>query len=186
MRSSKLILWAITATVYILLISSVRAEIATETEARQVCNNWLIFEVYHYDDWSNAPNPEVREVISIIANDTLLGWCFNIEPEGYIIVPALKDLPPVKASSDIGSLDDFSGKYGVAAMMRDVLLHRVRLFALRYGDIDYTSYDKDEPLFGSEHRLQWDYFLQDEEAFRSRIIRDKADPQQIGPLLTTY
>ncbi|UCD17225.1 MAG: C10 family peptidase [Candidatus Zixiibacteriota bacterium] len=165
--------------------ASSRAETASEEEMRLVCRNWLSYIVSQKGSWAGATEPELTEVIEITVNDTLLGRCFNIVPEGFVVVPILKDLPPIKASSEESHLD--FNLPGIPKLLSDVLSNRTRLFVRIYGSLKAGPPDKADVRMGRQNRRAWDYFLQDEKTFDAALLDSKLAPlEEVGPLLTSY
>ena len=179
-------LLAVFILIYFIVGQPLIAEMAKESEARLVCENWLSFAKFQNDDWLDSENPKILDVIDIKVNDTLLGRCYNIEPTGFVIVPVLKEMPPITVSSDIGHLDDFTGEHGPAALIRDLLAHRIRLFTAVHGSLDEVESAKSRQIFSTEHRAQWDDYLLDEASFKSVMLAEKSDDKDIGPLTTTH
>ena len=165
--------------------TSVHAELATGQEMEQVCKNWLSYISYQKGDWAGETNPEIISVDNIEVDGRLLGRCYSISPIGYVIVPVMKDLSPIKAYSLENNLDIYETD-GVAALLRDVLSNRAEVFEEYYGDISAVQTDKEERLFGSSQRLLWDKYTEAEVEFRGGLAKNNKDGDvQVGPLLTT-
>jgi len=101
------------------------AELATQAEMRLVCENWLSYMVHEQGNWAGVTSPSISAVSEIALGDTVLARCFHVSPQGFIVVPVLKELPPVKAYSDECNLDTNSAG-GLSALIRDVLIDRAR------------------------------------------------------------
>ena len=175
----------LTAVMIVMSVSSIFAEVATLEESQLVCRNWLNYMVYHQGGWAGSVAPEVQAVQDITVNDTVIARYFEISPSGYILVPILKELPPVKVSSEEYRLD-FSELDGPTALFKEVIMHRLRLFVERYGSMEASQPEKGDLLLGREHRLEWDRFAISEEAFIGELnsqTKEKVD--EFGPLLTT-
>ncbi len=162
-----------------------RAERATKEEMELVCQNWLAYMVYQQGEWAEQAHPKIVDVQEIIENDTLLARCYSIAPRGHAVVPILKELPPIKAYSEDYGLD-VNQEVGYPQLLRDVLSHRLRLYAKTYGSLDATQPPVGDVLLGREHREDWDHFLVSRERFdadlRSGVFGTRT---QVGPLLTT-
>jgi hypothetical protein len=104
-RQRAILLAAVMAVAALFLPASSRAETATTDEMTQVCENWLSYMVEQAGDWAGVQNPQIDNAQDIVINDTLVGRFYSIRPTGYVIVPVLKELAPVKAYSDENSLD---------------------------------------------------------------------------------
>jgi len=159
------------------------AELATDGEMENVCQNWLSYIVSATGDWAGSTHPEIIETRDIIENDTLLARYFGIAPGGYIIVPALKELAPVKAYTDEYSLDiDEPG--GFALMLREVLSDRMRLFADVYGSLEVSQPQSDKPLFDNINREKWNQLAVSIEQFAADKSANET-LEEAGPLLKT-
>ena len=163
----------------------ISAELATPGEAQQVCLNWLNFTVFHDGDWNGTADPVIADVQDVTVNDTLVARYFAIAPSGYVLVPVLKDLPPIKATSDQYGLD-FTEPDGPTVLFKEILMHRIRLFADRYGSLEAVQPEKGPRLLGAEHRQQWQRFLQSEKDFLNSLSGAQKDTRiEFGPHLTT-
>ncbi|MCX6828238.1 MAG: C10 family peptidase [candidate division Zixibacteria bacterium] len=176
----------LTAFFLILLLSPVvQAERATSSEMELVCRNWLTYMTNTRGIWGGSTAPAVVRVHEIIVNDTLLGRCFMIQPVGFVIVPVLKELPPVMYCSDENGID-LSEEKGLPALIKEVLQHRVRSFVTRYGSLDIAQPDTGEVMMAREQRGEWAFFNQNEETFRTSLTARKMIPMEdLGPLLTS-
>ncbi len=162
------------------------AEIATIDEARLVCRNWLTYMTYQNGSWGGSDNPTIASIQEIKANDTVLAWYFAIDPSGYVVVPILKDLPPIKACSEESRLE-LDATDGFAVMLREVIRHRTQLFIENYGSLNASQPKTGDVLLGREHRRQWSKFLVSEESFLENLPpEDHKRIEEIGPLLTSH
>jgi len=171
--------------VFVLVISlsgSVTAELATQPEARLVADNFLSQMIYQKNTWAGDDSPQVAEVHEIYAGDTLVAWSFDIEPKGFILVSALKEMNPVIAYSDESNLDE-SLEGGPLSMMREMLASRVTAFAQTYGSLDAVQ-PTGAGVFDQSQREAWDRLAVTPDEFE--LAFDKAAMAQGGPLLTTY
>jgi len=163
----------------------VQAKRATPQEMERICQNWLTYMVSERGTWAGETNPQITDVHEMIVNDTVLAHCFSIAPNGYVVVPILKELPPVKACSEECSLD-VNQINGMPQLLREVLLDRIRVFVKTYGSLDATQPSNGDVLFGKVHGQQWDRFLADPDEFETALNRGAFAPaDQVGPLLTT-
>lgn len=174
------------AFVVILIVSSqVLAEIATADEARLVSRNWLSYITYQTGTWAGSTQPEIINMQEITIKDVVHGYHFSVKPRGFILVPALKELAPIKAYSDENDLDpEASG--GMALMLRDVLEQRIQLYVDQYGSMDAEQPKTGDVLFGREQRQAWDNYLVSVDVFSHNLTQGKLGAvKDIGPLLTT-
>ncbi len=166
-------------------LQSVYAETATVDEMERVCQNWLSYIVSEQGRWGGGFYPNIISVQDIIENDTLLGRYYAISPKGYVIVPVLKELPPVKVYSDECSLD-INEPDGFALMIRQVLKDRLRLYTKFYGSLEAGQDATDQPLFGHINSEKWDALSVPSGSFKLGGTKSQMESlDQAGPLLTT-
>jgi len=97
-------------------------------EARAVAQRWLQVAMGPPAGASPAAGTAVGEVVALERDGTMLGWVARLEPQGWILVPARRELSPVKAWSARGAFDpDATG--GAAALARDDLRERSAVLA---------------------------------------------------------
>jgi len=187
--SLKRIIISIGLTILALLTmsGSVLAEIAGPGEMQIVSNNWLQYMIFQKGNWAGSADAEITGYEDILMNDTLIARCFHVSPKGYILVPILKDLPPVMACSDESDFELIPDQvYGFPAMMRDVLQNRVRLFVDYYGSMDVIQADKGIRISGIQNQQQWELFLTDEKTFSDNLTAKAFRAMdEFGPLLTS-
>ncbi len=169
---------------WMLLSTACLATEATIQEASQVCRNFIANEIAEDDCWAGSLTAEVKRVEAITSGGDVLGWCFHLAPDGFVIVPSLKELPPVKCFSQTGQ-PVFGEQQGVGALVRDVLIERRDLYIDFYGDVAVTPQRSDQGLFGSCNGRAWDYLLQESEQFDAAIARGAGERAENGPLLST-
>jgi len=165
----------------LMIASGVNAEKATLEEMNQVCQNWLSQRVFQGGSWAGSDNPKILSVDEINDGNQVIGLCFNITPRGYVIVPALKELPPIKVSSDECNID-INKTDGMAQLAKDILNHRTDAFIEMYGSMDFVEPAEDGTLFGGAHKEQWNQFIMKSDEFNSTFT--KSPMLQGGPLLT--
>ena len=141
-----------------------RAEIASPAEMDQVCENWLTAMTYELGQWAGDMNPQIRAVDDLYVDGTVLARLYSIEPMGYVLVPALKELPPVKAYADDCNLD-VNDTGGLVDLFRVVLRNRAEGFIANYGSLDAVQDEK----ANNEHRALWDVYTLKPEEFISTL-----------------
>jgi len=161
--------------------SEVNAEKATLDEMNLVCQNWLSQRIIQSGTWAGSDNPKILSVDEITNSGQVIGLCFNIAPKGYVIVPALKELPPIKVYSEDCNID-INKTDGMALMIKDVLHHRTDAFITNYGNMEYVEPVGEGSLFGGGDKAEWTKFTQKPEDFNSTYT--KSAMLQAGPLLT--
>ncbi|UCE59631.1 MAG: C10 family peptidase [Phycisphaerales bacterium] len=174
--------------VLVLIMSFVQvahAELATPQEMETVCRSWLEYIVHETGGWAGEAEPKIVDAQDIVVDGITLGRCFTIAPDGFVVVPALKELPPIKAYSEKGRLDAGESE-GFPRLLREVLQHRVDVFLRRYGSLDAAQPRAGEVLFDPANRREWDRYAADREIFKANLDRGAFAPLAgVGPLLTT-
>jgi hypothetical protein len=100
----------------------------TGDEARAVAVRWLTIVAGRDAAGETGCALAVSGVTALARNGTTIGWIARLEPQGWILVPARRELAPVKAWSDHGAFaPDATG--GLAALARDDLADRVATVA---------------------------------------------------------
>ena len=165
----------------------VLAERATTAEAELVCRNWLVRVVHQRGGWAGGSRPEIREATELLADDgELLARCFSVSPRGHVVVPVLKELPPVKVYSETSSFDaDATG--GFVQLLRERLTAAHYLFKEIHGSLDAVPPgSEDELTFGRVHRRSWELLLVRPAEMRASLAKGESPPfRDAGPLLTT-
>lgn len=161
------------------------AELATDQEMTLVGQNWVTRTVYANGNWAGDVSPEIVGVKEVVVNDTVLARVYDVSPSGYVLVPVLKELPPIKAYSE-ESIFRPEDEDGFAALLREVLHHRVSLFIEAYGSLEASQGGRGDELFDPLNRDEWDRYAVSAEEFAEYMIQKGGrDVTAVGPLLTT-
>ncbi len=169
----------------VLLAPSVQAELATAAEMEQVCRNWMTQHVFERGVWAGETNPDIVRVGEITSGDTLLARIYTISSGGFVVVPTLKEMVPIKAYSDESVLDDHQ-EGGFLLMLREMLSKRMSVFAQQFGSLEATQPDNGPAVFGHGQRAEWDRMTKSSKAFRDELgLRGAAKDVEAGPLLTS-
>ncbi len=164
---------------------ALRARIATTAETETVCRNWVSYIVADRGHWADAMTPELGEMQPLTMDGQLLAHCYQIKPKGYVVVPILKELPPIKAYSTESDLD-ISATGGVTQLLKEVLTDRLNRYADIYGDLEARQPVQAEVLYDSRNGRQWDRFLVSPDEFEATLeTGSRAPADVVGPLLTT-
>ncbi|MCK4302922.1 MAG: C10 family peptidase [Candidatus Eisenbacteria sp.] len=161
------------------------AELASVDQMTLVCQNWLMQAADKPGAWNCDPRPVIASTHDFIWRDTLLARCFNISPTGYVVVPALMELPPITVYYERGRYIPGSDG-GLPQLTEEVLVSAFRLFARKYGGLDSVQPTTGDVLFERTHRELWDRLLAAEtllppdQPFDGRQTRD-----QVGPLVSS-
>jgi hypothetical protein len=175
--------------VFVITVFGVRethGETASPGEMEQVCRNWLSVIVNEKGSWAGAANPLIVGADDIVAEDgTVVARCYHIEPRGFVVVPVLKELPPIKAYSDANDLDIYAPE-GLAQLLREVIDRRTKLYVEKFGSMDASQPFGGDVLFGVQNRRGWDLFA----ASKTQVHEQRASGEleamaDVGPLLLT-
>lgn len=171
--------------VVLLFASAADATVANAIESRQVCQNWLTSTALLNGRWGGASDPEIMSMTEITLGDTLLARCYRIAPSGFVVVPALKELPPINAYSEETQID-VNDSGGLARLIGDVLIHRARMYVKAYGSLDAAQPVIGDVMLGREHGEQWVRFAVEPTIFRAALGRgSQKNSASVGPLLST-
>jgi len=172
-------------TLIIIVPSGVMAKKASVDEMDNVCQNWLDRIVMEKGQWAGSDNPTIERIDEILINDTVLARCYQISPDGYVIVPVLRDMTPVKVYSEEGRYD-IDDTDGFPAMIKEILTTRIRNFVEFYGSLEADQNSGDFIYLDPEHQAQWDYYSVARAELKSNPANATAlGMETVGPLLTT-
>ena len=152
-----------------------RCERVSESEMEQACENWLRHIVSQTGSWAGVSDPSVSVVEELLDGDRLLARVYSIDPAGFVVVPILRQLPPIKAYSDECKFN-VGDTGGMVQMIRDILRNRLSAFRKEYGSLDARPGGRKDGGFDDVHRRQWDRLLAG--SLRTPLT-------EMGPLLTT-
>ena len=160
------------------------ARLATAPEMEQVAQNWLTQRVALHGSWSSSTTPNIRQIEPLIHNNVLLGHIYHIAPGGFVVVPILKEMTPIKAYSDQYDLNaDQEG--GFMLMLKEQLYNRMTLYEQQFGSLDAEQPTAGEALFSRSQTEQWDRLTQPTKVFESSLANKAADISEAGPICTT-
>ncbi|MFZ5981895.1 MAG: C10 family peptidase [Candidatus Zixiibacteriota bacterium] len=163
----------------------VKGELATADEMQRVSQNWLTEIVNLKGSWAGVTNPEITVVYEIFSGDTLLARCYSVNPRGFVVVPVLKEMTPVKVYSDESNFDA-SQENGMMTLLRELLSSRLNYYASKYGGLDVAQPDNGLMVFAPEQRQLWDKYAVSVEAFAAKAgTENSLSVDDAGPLLTT-
>jgi Peptidase C10 family/FlgD Ig-like domain len=165
-------------------VTDSRATIARQAEAETVCRSWLTEHVSFSGNWAGSTNPGIAGVDSLCSGGITLAWCFNIHPRGYVVVPVLKELPPIKAFSTACEFDPSAA--GFARFLKEILLTRLHTYASVCGDLAAEQPIGENAFSSPANALEWTRLLAGLRATTQDEINYRAgDRSWVGPLLTT-
>jgi|GEM_PF-1162265 len=184
MRSS-LIVAALLLAQTVLIFRGAGATVATKEEMTRVCENWLTRSVVERGSWAESDSPTIASVEEIVSDDgVVLARCYSILPTGFVVVPTLKEMQPVKAYSDGGVLDERQSG-GFLQLLKDVLSERMTLYETRWGSLDSPQSGAGDGIFGRGQRQLWTRYTQESDKFKSHLLTEQLSVGEVGPLLTS-
>jgi hypothetical protein len=159
---------------------------ATVSDAELIAQNWLSVVTHETGDWAGSLRPRITgSDVLTSAEDTPLAYTFAVSPDGFVVVPILKELPPVKLYSEEGSFDTEDPR-GLVQLVRERLGNQVDGFVNAYGSVDAVPPADDEGRFPERHRRTWDRLLVPQDVLQQRLLGGNEPPLRgVGPLLTT-
>jgi hypothetical protein len=150
----------------ILAAPTVQAELASETEMSNVARNWVNELTSKRSQWAGDANPTMGAAHDLYHEGVLVGRYYDVAPRGYVLVPALKELSPVKLYSDESNLDA-SQEGGMLLMIKESLYERMQLHARINGSYAALQADNEQQLFDASNKDRWDRLAVPEREFRS-------------------
>jgi len=162
-----------------------RGELADAGEMNLVCENWLSQIVYTKGNWAGVTEPEIIQINELYSGDTLLARYYSITPRGFVVVPVLKEMTPVKAYSDESNLDaDQEG--GFLLLLREMLSYRMKLYAERFGSLEAVQSADELAVFGQGQKQLWGKYAVSVDEFSAKMSsRQSLAVTDAGPLLTS-
>jgi len=165
------------------LVPRAQAERATEAEMGRACERWLAYMVEQKGGWAGDAQPSIAGTREIVASGRVVGRSYAILPSGFVVVPILRELPPIKAYSETSGFDPEETR-GLPQLIKDVLADRLARFEAAYGSLDARQPDTGDVLFARINRKLWDEFSTFAGPLKSPS--DLLAPlTEAGPLMTT-
>ena len=163
-------------------VPGVRAELATTQEMDNVAGNWVTEMTYKKGAWAGETNPTVIGVHDINQDGILLARVYDVLPRGYVVVPALKEMGPIKVYSDESNLDE-NQEGGMMQLLKDVLSERMELYLQVYGNLSAKQPPAGDVLFDRGQKAGWDRLEAAPKDFR--VDRSLSVQAEAGPLITS-
>ena len=86
-----------------------RAQPVTMNEAQDVVESWLPLIIEEYGSWGGSATATVGSGEDFTRGGRVLGYYFSIEPRGFVLVSARREMAPIKAYSEKNDLDPMLG-----------------------------------------------------------------------------
>ena len=143
----------------------VSAELATSQEMRQAAENWATEVAARTGTWAGTSRPEIVSEGEIRSDQgRLLARYYNFDPVGHVVVPVLKEMPPVKMYSDACNLGPEQEQTAIK-LLRDILEPRLQAFETLYGDASVVQ--PADGLFDPIHKAEWNRLAVPAKEFRA-------------------
>ncbi len=97
----------------------------TESEMDRAAGKWIELFVEHNGGWNDSTSAGIAEVQRLAARGTLFGTAYQIQPAGFLVVPASFDVYPVFAWSSNGSWSTLVGSASPGVHLRHTLARAV-------------------------------------------------------------
>ncbi|MCD6249519.1 MAG: C10 family peptidase [candidate division Zixibacteria bacterium] len=164
--------------------NSVLAELATNVEMENVAQNWVVEMTAKRSQWAGASNPAITEGHELRQDGRLLARYYDVSPQGFVVVPVLKEMNPVVMYSD-ESILDASQEGGMLQLLRDMISSRLDMYESAFGTLNATQPTGGETLFDSHQKANWTRLAVDSRAFRTDQSLSVSAIEEVGPLLTS-
>ena len=182
---SSLILGLLLLAHTVLMVSGTSATVATKDEMTRVCENWLTRIVIEKGSWAQSDSPTIATSGEIVSdNGVILARYYSIVPTGFVVVPVLKEMQPVKAYSDRSVLDDRQSG-GFLQLLKEVLTERTNLYENRWGSIDSPQSGAKDGIFGRGQEHLWTKYTQESGECKAQLSMEGHLIEETGPLLTS-
>jgi len=167
---------------FLLAAASVLGELATEQEAANVARNWVTEMTWKKGTWAGAANPAITGEHELSMDGMLLARYYDVSPRGYIVVPVLKELGPIRAYSEESNLDA-TQEGGMIQLLKDVLKDRTELYLEVYGDLNASQPSSGKVPFDRSDKTRWARLEIPAKEFRAD--ESLSIDAEAGPLLTS-
>jgi len=163
---------------------SALAELATNVEMENVAQNWVAEMTAKRSQWAGAIDPVITGGHELRQDGRLLARYYDVSPQGFVVVPVLKEMNPVVMYSDESTLDE-SQEGGMLQLLRDIISSRLDMYERAYGTLTVTQPIGGETLFDPSQKVNWTRLAVDSRAFRTEQSLSVSAIEEVGPLLTS-
>ena len=161
--------------------NTILAATPTAQQAEQVCQNWLTQIVHDQGQWAGDDAPKIDEIYQISQDGVVLANCYTIVPRGFIVVPLLTALPPVKIYSDEDDMI-FSDSNEMLNMIREVLTNRFDVYNDIMADASKSAQIN---VVLQKYEDMWDRYTLADDKFAESLADKDALYDEAGPLTTS-
>ena len=131
-----------------------QADVTTKNQAATIANNWVNFIIRNTGAWGGAKTATIYEVVEFKRGDRLLAYFCPVEPQGFILVSLLRELPPVKAYSTSSDLDPNSDE-GPSDLFKKTIKNTIDQVEARVGSIETADSNELVRLLGTSFHSAW-------------------------------
>jgi len=131
-----------------------QAEVITKNQAATIARNWVHFIIRRTGNWGGVRTATVYEVVEFRRGNQLLGYFCPVEPQGFVLVSLLRELPPVKGYSTSSDLDPNSDA-GPADLFKTTIENTLNQVEAQVGSIDEARSDDLARFLGTGFRIAW-------------------------------
>ncbi len=136
------------------LISPVRAQMVSRSEALTLARQWIDVIIANEGHWGAEPSAEVADVQEFRRGDRVLGYFCRVRPRGYIIVSLRKELVPVKAYSTSDDLDPGLDE-GMADLIKDGIEQVLDDIQRQLGPLEKVPSEEMITIISEDYRPLW-------------------------------
>ncbi len=168
-------------------LEQARLERADAEESLTIARNWVSLVIYHKGHWGNSKTAQVERCQEFKRGERALGYFCPVNPEGYIIVSLYRELAPVKAYSDMGSLNPQS-EGGLADLIKGGMERELAAIESQVGPLEQAEPDAVENVLEINYGSAWQELAADAASF-NRQLASGAMPmnyQEGEVMLTSY
>jgi PKD repeat protein len=172
----------------VLTAGQVTAERATSLEMAQAAQNFVAEQIAENGAWAGTSDADLTRVQEITIDGEILGRCYSFNPGGYVVVPVLKEMGPIKLYSEHGDLD-VEAQDGMADLIRTALATHAEEYIKVYGSLDTPqSTGGDKMHFNPVDRAEFDRLAVNPKLFSDRVLKGASDAKDtvVGPLLDVH
>jgi hypothetical protein len=160
MRASTIVLIVLIVWVFLSIPFEVRAEVASFDEAHAAASRYLDYLDQRFTSWGENVTPTIEASEELVHGDRLLGWVFHVAPDGFLIVPRIKEFGAVKAWSAEGRFDGDSPE-SVGWFVGELILRSVESAERVAGrSIEQISPTEWSAITTSHYRTSWTQALE--------------------------
>ncbi|MFH1740884.1 MAG: C10 family peptidase, partial [bacterium] len=135
--------------------------------------------------WAGSENPGIVDAQDIAVDGAVLARCFSISPKGYVIVPVLKEMMPIKAYS-MDSNFDIHQTAGFPQLLKERLQNYAKTYTDKYGSLEAVQPQSGDVVFNPAQKERWLQFSADPALFLNTLDSDGSGSRSsVGPLLMT-